>query len=649
MEDIIRDYREVFRIRNFENTILDLFDQDKLTGTTHTCIGQEATPVALVSNLTEKDYIFGNHRSHGYIISYAKTTKPLMSEIMGKKAGMCRGRGGSQHICYKNYRSNGVQGGIVPNATGMAMAEKYKQSGAIVVALMGDGTIGQGVVYESMNMASLFQLPILYLIEDNAYAMTTPSSYAIQGNLKTRIEGFGMRVDEITSNDTRELRPFFEEATSYVRQKGLPICCIVHTYRLGPHSKSDDTRNPEEINEHKKNDPIKILEAQLPDDVIARIQSEEIAALQEVVKTCETEDIESLKDLQLVNFVEKSSSTMLNTANTQKGAVELNAALDECLSRDKTCVILGEDIRDPYGGAFKATKNLSEKYDERVLNTPISEAAMVGIGVGMAMQGMHPIVEMMFGDFISLGFDQLLNHAAKYHWMYAEQINVPLLVRTPMGGKRGYGATHSQSLEKYLIGIPGIDVIALSPLHNLTQLYRNIYSNLAFPTVLIEDKTLYGQRMWKVDEDNMYKNFYVRQEQTRYPMITMSMDEEEEPEVVILTYGGMTISAAEAADKLMMQDEILSKIVVMTRLNHIDYDSLCAQIGDAKCIVTVEPGTKESGWGAEIISTLAECLPNKKYKRIATLDLPVPCNKSLENEIIPNSDNIYQTINNLVL
>ena len=171
MNQILEDYRQLFRIRNFEKKILDLFSQNKLTGTTHTCQGQEATPVALMDYLEEQDSIFGSHRCHGYFIAYAKTPKPLLAEIMGKKSGMCKGRGGSQHVCYKNFTTNGVQGGIVPNATGIAYAEKCKGSNGIAVAILGDGTLGQGVVYESMNMASIIGAPVLYIIEDNCYAM----------------------------------------------------------------------------------------------------------------------------------------------------------------------------------------------------------------------------------------------------------------------------------------------------------------------------------------------------------------------------------------------------------------------------------------------------------------------------------------------
>lgn len=649
MKQLIEDYRSVFRIRNFEKTILDLFSQNKLTGTTHTCIGEEANPVALMDYLQEQDSIFGSHRCHGYFIAYTKTYKPLLAEIMGKKSGMCKGRGGSQHVCYKNFTTNGVQGGIVPNATGIAYAEKCKGTNGIAVAILGDGTLGQGVVYESMNLASILEAPVLYIIEDNCYAMTTPSNYAIAGyDIKKRIEGFGVKVSEIESNDTSELRPFFKDAVDYVRNEQRPMCCVIHTYRLGPHSKGDDFRDPEELDFHRKKDPLVLLEQKLDAETCNKIREEEIAQLNATVAELENDEIEGVEALKEVSISTPSSQeSILNVEDAVRCISSINDGLREELSNNKMSLVLGEDIRDPYGGAFKATKGLTADFSDRLINTPISEAGMIGLGIGMAMHGLHPIVEMMFGDFLSLGFDQLLNHGGKYNWMYAGQVNVPMLVRAPMGGKRGYGATHSQSLEKFMVGIPGVDVLAISPVHSPKVLLRNIFKNIDKPTVLIEEKALYGQRLL-VCKDGMIDNFYVEQEDNAYPIITMTMDKEEVPDVAILTYGGMTKDAMEAAEKLMMENEILAKIVIFTRLSPINYDAVTAIIGDAKAIVTVEAGTREVGWGSEVISSLSERLENRKYARCATPDIPIPCNKPLEEAMIPSSKTIYSTIKKLV-
>lgn len=649
MNQLIEDYRQLFRIRNFEKTILDLFSQNKLTGTTHTCIGEEANPVALMDYLQEQDSVFGSHRCHGYFIAYAKTAKPLLAEIMGKKSGMCKGRGGSQHVCYKNFTTNGVQGGIVPNATGIAYAEKCKGTNGIAVAILGDGTLGQGVVYESMNMAAIFGAPVLYIVEDNCYAMTTPSNYAIAGyDIKKRIEGFGVKVSEIESNDTTELRPFFKEAVDYVRSEKKPMCCVIHTYRLGPHSKGDDFRDPEELELHWKKDPLALIEKKLDAETCQKIREEEISNLNATIKELENDEVEGVEALKEYSVANPSSDIcILNEDDTIRCINSINEGLREELSNNNMSLILGEDIRDPYGGAFKATKGLTADFSDRILNTPISEAGMIGMGIGMAMHGLHPVVEMMFGDFLSLGFDQLLNHGGKYNWMYANQVNVPMLVRAPMGGKRGYGATHSQSLEKFMVGIPGIDVLAVSPIHSPKALLKNIFTHIDKPTILIEEKALYGQRLL-VCKDGKMDDFYVSQENTAYPLISLTMDPDEDADVAILTYGGMTRDVIAVARKLMMENEILAKIIVFTRLSPIDYTSVIDMIGNTRTIVTVEAGTKEAGWGAEVISSLSERLENCKFARCATPDLPIPCNKPLEETMIPGDKSIYTTIKKIL-
>ena len=168
----------------------------------------------------------------------------------------------------------------------------------------------------------------------------------------------------------------------------------------------------------------------------------------------------------------------------------IRAAFCERLRDDSKTVFLGEDICDPYGGAFKATKGLSEEYENQLFNMPISEASMTGLAVGMAMNGLIPVVEMMFGDFVTLGFDQLLNHASKYSWIYGNNMSLPMIIRTPMGAKRGYGPTHSQSLEKYLIGIPGIKIVALSLIVNPKLVYKKVFQTIKEPTVIIENKRM---------------------------------------------------------------------------------------------------------------------------------------------------------------
>jgi len=249
-------YLQMLLIRRFEERLLDEFSKGTLNGTTHAYIGQEANAVGIMDALNEQDVVFSNHRCHGHFLAYGGDPYLLAAEIMGKVTGVVGGRGGSQHIQWKNFYSNGIQGGIVPIATGMGLAEKIKKSGQIVVTFLGDGTLGEGIVYESLNMASLWKIPILYVLENNYYAQTTPLHLAMAGQIWERFNSFGINTWECDTTDVAEINILAGEAVKYVRKHNEPGCLIIHTYRYSAHSKGDDFRDTAEIEAHKKSDPL---------------------------------------------------------------------------------------------------------------------------------------------------------------------------------------------------------------------------------------------------------------------------------------------------------------------------------------------------------------------------------------------------------
>lgn len=256
-------YEKMVLIRQFETRLLELFAEGELNGTTHTCVGQEAIAVAVTEHLDERDIVFSSHRCHGHFLARFEDPEPLFAELMGRTTGVCGGRGGSQHLCRDNFYSNGIQGGYVPIATGMALAEKRKGSGAIAVAFIGDGTLGEGNVYEGANLASLWQAPLLLVVENNRYAQTTPIELALAGDIAARFSAFGLDVMEGESNDVAELYPWCGEAVAQVRTRGRPTVLILHTYRLNAHSKGDDFRPTEEIERWRRQDPLRLIAPRL--------------------------------------------------------------------------------------------------------------------------------------------------------------------------------------------------------------------------------------------------------------------------------------------------------------------------------------------------------------------------------------------------
>lgn len=633
-------YLKMLIIRKFEENLLSLFSENKLFGTTHTCIGQEAIAVAIMENIESDDFVFSNHRCHGHFISYSKKPELLLKEIMGKSGGICEGKGGSQHLAYNRFFTNGVQGGIVPNAVGVAWAEKIKKTTNISVVFLGDGTLGQGVVYESWNIASLKSIPTLFVIESNGYAMSTKTIDAVAGSIEDRAKAFGIKYQTVDGNDWKAIDGASKKAIDYVRSNSKPYILIVNTYRLASHSKGDDYRDSEEIKNYKKKDPLYLFETNVDPMRIEDLVNKCELYINNITSIATEEEYSKLSDIKTDS--KKEFIPEVEEGDYRWYVEYINAALKNIVEKEKNSLIIGEDVCDPYGGAFKTTKGISELYPEQIVNMPISESAMAGITVGLSLNGIMPVTEIMFGDFVTLTFDQLLNHASKYVGVYGKEL--PFIIRTPMGGKRGYGPTHSQSLEKFLCGIPYINVFALSSLHNAIEVYE-ISRWLKEPVVIIENKSLYSQKYMSINSDGMLGDFYAR-EHRRGVIKTyeLSLNQDFSSEVVFVTYGGMVPECMEAAIQLMMEDEIAVNVIVLGQLNMIPWEDLKDSKITNSYIYTVEEGTISFGIGSEIIAGLSSKGIGSGYCRIACEDVSIPNSLLMEKELLPNSARIVEKV-----
>ena len=287
-------YKTMLIIRRFEEHLLAEFSAGKLVGTTHTYIGQEADAAGIFSITDPGDVVFSSHRCHGHFLAYGGDPYRLAAELMGKSTGLVGGRGGSQHIHWRNFYSNGIQGGIVPVATGMALAEKVHRTGKIVLAFIGDGTLGEGVLYESLNIAALWKLPILFVLENNGYAQTTPVEKGIAGSMAGRFSAFGIPVWERKTTDVLEICSAAQEAIRDVRSEVRPGCLILHTYRFSAHSKGDDLRLPEELNRIHTFDPLKLHGLRLSAEERARAEAEVMALVEDAFVRAEADTFPSL-------------------------------------------------------------------------------------------------------------------------------------------------------------------------------------------------------------------------------------------------------------------------------------------------------------------------------------------------------------------
>ena len=318
----------------------------------------------------------------------------------------------------------------------------------------------------------------------------------------------------------------------------------------------------------------------------------------------------------------------------------LNLALHNAMETDERVHLIGEDILDPYGGAFKVTRGLSTRFPERVRTTPISEAAIVGVATGMAMRGLRPIAEIMFGDFVTLCADQLINHASKFRWMYNEQVRVPLVVRSPMGGRRGYGPTHSQSLEKHFLGVPGLKVVAPNTLGDPASLLETAIAD-EDPVLFIEHKLLYPCPLLEPGKGDL-QDFAIEKAQGTYPAYLLRFMNQM-PKLTLATYGYNFEIARETALYLAYEHEIFTEVVLFSQLSPFDISLLLRSLSRSKRLLTIEEGGETLGWGAEITARACEAgIKGLRAKRVAALDLPIGTSRVLEEAILPTKEMIRQ-------
>ena len=641
----LNDFELAITIRAVEEKFLQLFEQGNLNGTVHTCIGQELSAVSFCKNLYKNDYVFSNHRCHGHFIAFTKDYQSLISELMGKNSGICGGVGGSQHLCNKNFFSNGPLGSLTPVALGSAKACKLLNNNRLVMCFIGDGTMGEGIVYESMNMASLYKVPLIFICENNLYAQSTHITKNLAGSIMKRAESFGL---DIFQGNTWSYKELSEKANNAIRhaRKGNPVFFKVDTYRLKAHSKGDDDREKEELNYYNK---IDVLNIELQNDNRLMTFYEEMkSGIDSYVDEALTHEELSLDEYLDFDKTENTYPIKWDSQSIKiddKQANQINQYFHQAISDNDKVLVIGEDIEDPYGGAFKVTKGLSTAYPKNVISTPISEAGIVGMGIGMSLLGYKPFVEIMFGDFISYAFDQILSNASKFFFMYNKQVSVPLTIRTPMGGGRGYGPTHSQSIEKLFNGINNIQIVAMNTLVDSKHILKSL-ENYNHTTILIENKLDYGRLKNKLPKTVKYK--FVKSI-SDYPIIIGS-PENIEPEISIITYGGSVHLLFESIDEIFYEFEVLPKIVVLTKLYPLPIEIIKSSVFDTKIILTLEESNVEGGIGSEIIASLAELksMKGKQFKRIGSKNVPIPSAKLLEKGALINSNNIICALRSII-
>ncbi|MCY3596590.1 MAG: thiamine pyrophosphate-dependent enzyme, partial [Rhodospirillales bacterium] len=470
-------YVTMRRIRAFEDKTADLFEEGVVKGTAHSYKGEEAIAAGVCEALRDDDIIASYHRGHGHCIAKGARIDRMMAELMGRQTGYCQGLGGSMHIADMELNimgANGIVGAAMPLATGAGLAAKLQGTDRVAVAFFGDGASNQGVFHESLNLAAVWKLPVIFVCENNQYALSTSyrntTSVSQVANRAASYEIPGITVD---GNDGVEVYLVLREAVERARAGEGPTLIEAMTYRHGQHSLRVNLRDPrpeEELESWLDRDPIVRMEKRLTgeggftDEQLSetgRAVEEELETAVSYGRDSPEPPVQVMLDAVYAPHAAHTEPGP-DTERTLSYPEALNEALNQEMLRDDRVFLMGEDV-GATGGIFGVSAGLMDRYGpERVRDTPISEATFVGCGVGAAIAGMRPVVEIQIFDFVALTMDMLVNQAAKFRFMLGGKPSVPLVVRGPQGGGIRLAAQHSQSLEAWFTHVPGLVVAAPS-------------------------------------------------------------------------------------------------------------------------------------------------------------------------------------------
>jgi len=711
-EDALRIYRAMLLIRNFEMMVVDMstgafvpYDGFKFIGATHLYIGQEANAVGIMSTISKDDYITSTHRGHGHAVAkglfalYQMNEEELkgflkdypvdnydslleaaidyhlyqcMAELLGKEDGYCKGRGGGMHIAdfyTGNLGANAIVGGSFAIATGAAMAVQKMGLDRIVVCIIGDGAMNNGIAHEAMNFASMKQfkkgLPIIYFVENNQYGMTGQQRGEVTGVefLSQRGAGynsFNMHAETIWGMNVLSVREAVRKAKKLLLNGEGPVLIESMTYRFLGHNYKDKGvayRTQEEKEAWQKEDPVERFKSQLIENGIltpeaaeeenkkARAKMEEITMKAAHAKDPDPKDIyyglyadttsENIGDeYRTKNLLKKPRKYTRDSEGKMLFRHAVAEALTEEMIRDRRVIVYGEDVAD-YGGAYQVTLGLLDIFGrDRIFNTAISEAAIIGTGVGAAMVGLRPVVEIMYIDFILLAMDQLGNQAAKARYMFGGKMTIPLVIRTTIGGGKGYAGQHSQSLESIITHIPGIKVVIPSTAYDVKGLLKTAIRD-DNPVLFIEHQMLYVDRGYVPEGEDYTIPFGV------------ARIAKEGKDLTIVVYSNMVKNATAAAEILEKEDGVSVEIVDPRTLVPFDYDTVAKSVNKTGRAVVINQAPYTGSFASHISHEIQQrCFRNLKapVRIVAAYDVPPPMSRPLENENIPSVERILRNL-----
>jgi 2-oxoisovalerate dehydrogenase E1 component len=664
-DELLTYLRQMMEIRALENNIAELLGKAVLKGASHLYAGQEAVAVGAIAALRDDDLITSTHRGHGHAHAHgdkaAKTPAEkqehfdkMMAEVMGRSGGYCKGKGGSMHIAdvlHGNLGATGIVGGNQPVAVGAALAQKLQGTDRVVLCFFGDGASNEGTFHEALNMASLWSLPVVFVAENNLYAMSVPWAKASKlPNIADRACAYGIPGQVVDGMDALAVRGAVAHAVERARHGEGPTLIEAKTYRWYGHSHSDPRayRTKEEEAAWKKRDPILVLKTNL--DSLHLLKEDEADQMDEAVqekldkamafsekspepdaKELETDVFAPSKFTQADIEVERALRERVRS-DPQMRQIAYSQALVEAMReemlRDKRVFLFGEDI-GLYGGAYGATRGLFQEFGEwRVIDTPVSEATIGGAAVGAAMAGMRPVAEIMYVDFTPLAMDQIANQGAKNRYMFGGKTSVPMVIRTEGGAGRAIAAHHSQSLESLWTHFPGIYVVMPSTPYDAKGLLKAAIRD-DNPVMFIEHKMLYKEKGPVPEEEYLIP-------------LGVADVKRQGKDITLVTYSRMVYRALEAAE-LLAKEGIDVEIVDLRCLKPLDIDTIITSVKKTGRLVGLTEAYENTSFINEVMMQVNEQVfdwLDAPMIRVASANVPVPRAEALEDLAIPNVERI---------
>lgn len=650
---VLELYRRMFRIRRFEEQAAILYRAGHIPGFVHLAIGQEATAVGACFALRDDDVITSTHRGHAHALARGLTPVEMYAELMGREAGVCRGRGGSMHIADPSrgiFGANGIVGAGIPIAGGAAQAARFNGKGGVAVAFLGDGALSTGAFHEAANLASLWELPLVLFCENNRFSEFSHFDDQHPVQVEDRARGLGLRFRRIDGNDVVAVAEAMTTILAQVRDGGRPYLVEALTLRVRGHYEGDPQhyRSPANPSEPEPRDPLivareRLAAADVPDSDIAAVEAAIEREIDEAIADAELSPQPPASELSLAvtrprpsapaSVMEITDSAA--TGETWKYFEAVRAALHAELENDDKVFVAGIDI-GASGNVFGITRGLKDQWPSRVLDTPISETAIMGLGVGAAMAGYKPVLELMYFDFLGVCLDQIMNQAAKLPYMTGGQAQMALTLRTQIGAGRSSGAQHSQSLEAMLCHIPGLTVVMPSTPSDAYGLLRAAIAD-PNPVVVVEHRLLYGSKGPTCSPDHLVP-------------IGQAAIRSRGTDLTIVSWSRMATVCLEAVNHLATEG-ISAELIDLRTIAPLNMTPILESVATTSRLLIVHEAHHDFGPGAEIAARMANeglHLLDAPVVRVAPPHVPAPYSPSLEQAWLPDLTRILDEARRLV-